>query len=271
MGRQGNQDYGLTSRIENLPPAIAPGQPYVYGQNLNLESDPYAGGLYAESRYSNTTSTSQTGVGSTATGTLSTPTLAAGSQRSATKRSQVSSVATAAALCGIRPTHLLCWRGNAAGFGGFRLRFKFCLETIVVSNRGFVGLWDSTAAPTNVDPLTSATGNKIGVVIPADTGNLRVVTNTAGTVPTSIDLGVNFPVNNTDVWGLELKCLENANSIDWAVTKAGSPSLASGTVNSNLPSNTAFLGPQLWLSNNVTAAACAISQVSWTLSSKNGG
>jgi hypothetical protein len=164
----------------------------------------------------------------------------------------------------------MCFRGDAAGYGGFRYKLRFGLATTVAGNRGFFGLQDSIAAPTNVDPLTSTAGNKIGLGFNVDTGNLQLIYNAAGAAPTVINLGSNFSINLNDVWALELKCLEFADSIDWAVTKAGSTAIASGTLTTNIPANNIFMAPYMWMSNNATAAAVRYDLVGWRLTSKNG-
>lgn len=264
-----DQDYGNQRRINNLPPAVASGQPATFDQIPGL--DPYSGCVYAESRPGSGVGVTQIGIGGqTVTGTLSTPALTIASYRSAIPRSSIVSAATAGSLAGLRTTTLLCWRGDAPGFGGFRYVHRFSISGLVAGNRGFVGLMNSTAAPTNVDPLTDTAGSKIGVAFNSDTGNLQLITNIAGTAPSVIDLGANFPINTTDVWKLELRCLENTSTVDWFVTKLGSTVVQSGALSSNLPGNTTFLTPQIWMTNNATALACTIQPVSWTLTSRSG-
>ena len=263
-----NQDYNSASRIINLPPAVASGQPATFDQIAS--SDPYAGGLYAAVYPSNTVNVTTLGVATTTTGTASTPSLVATSLREMARRTNFATATTAGSLAGLRSGQALCWRGTATGQGGFRLRCAFAISALVTGNRGFVGLWDATAAPTNIDPLTSTANSKIGVGFNSDTGNLQLISNLAGSAPTVIDLGANFAINTTDVWTLDIKCLENASDIDWAVTKAGSSAAASGNLNTNIPPSNGFLSPQIWISNNAQAASAAISLMRWVLTSKNG-
>jgi hypothetical protein len=126
-----------------------------------------------------------------------------------------------------------------------------------VGNRAFFGLSDSVANPTNIDPLTSPTIGKVGLAISASTGNWQLVSNIAGTAPTVLDLGTNFPVNVTDILELVLAALPNAAGIGYAVTNKASGAIASGTLTTNIPSNTTFLAPVGWMTNNATAAAFA--------------
>ena len=233
--------------------------------------DSYSGGLYVAVYPNSAAVVSTSGITTVTTGTLSTPTLNTANQKEATRRSSIASAATAGSVSGLRCSHLFCWRGNAPGLGGFRGKLSFALTNLVSGNRGFVGLQDTIAAPTNIDPLTSTGGNKVGIGFNTDTGNLQLIHNLSGVAPTTIDLGSAFAINTTDVWTIEIRCLENASSIDWAVTKAGSNAIAAGNLINNIPPNNVFLAPHMWMSNNAQALAVSPQFVKWIVTSKNGG
>lgn len=261
-------DFGNSARIGGLPGAIAPGQPLTFEQGSNPNAA-YQGGLFASSGPNSTTTTSQSNCTVSTTGTVTTLAQSVGSFRSASRRTRFETAATAGALAGLRTGQTLVWRGNGVGLGGFRKVYRFALDTLVAGQRGFVGLQDTTSAPTNVDPLTSTAGNKIGCAFNIETGNWNLIHNTAGTAPTVISLGADFLINTSDVLTLEVRCLENASGLDWLVTKQGSSAAASGVASLNIPSNTTFLTPYLWTCNNATAALCAMSSMGWVVTSKN--
>jgi hypothetical protein len=128
--------------------------------------------------------------------------------------------------------------------------------------RAFVGLTDTaTTAPTNIDPTTSTTPGKIGMAINANTGNWNLVHNATGVAPTIIALGANFPVNITDSLELQLFAAPNAATIGYRVTNWTTNLSTTGTISTNMPANTVFLGRTIWATNNATAAA-----VAWSMS-----
>lgn len=193
-------------------------------------------------------------------GTVTTPARATTSIQTEAERVLITSAAAAGSLasCKVCATNNKIWRGNGAGKGGFRIQIPFGLGTIQAGNRGFIGLDSASANPTNVDPLTSTTSAKFGVGFNTNTGNLRLIYNVAGTAPTTADLGANFPLNTTNWYKLFLWANPNASSIGYRVTNTGTGATTSATISTNLPANTAFLSPLLWMTNNATAASVAL-------------
>ncbi len=190
------------------------------------------------------------------------PALATTSLRNQTYRSTIRSGATNGGLAYIRANTLRIWRGNAAGLGGFFLVHRFALATIPTGVRCFVGLQDTAANPTNINPTTSTTPGKIGLAIAANTGNWNFVHNITGTAPTIIALGANFPVNTTDLMEVIIFSRPNGADIGYRVTNWSTNQQTSGTISTNIPSNTTFMIPTVWITNNTQDAQAELDFIS---------
>lgn len=194
-------------------------------------------------------------------GTTVTP--AAGTNiRNALPRTQYATAATANSINALYAANATTLsvnvlRGSINGEGGFRLVMRFGIGTTSASNRVFAGLRDVVTVPVNVDPFTSTTPGGIGLVANAATSaNWRIAHNVSGTAPTTVDLGANFPVNNTDLLELVLFCrpyTTTAGNVGYRVrryTTTGDPAFeATGTISTNLPAGTTFLYPSMWMVN----------------------
>ena len=137
---------------------------------------------------------------------------------------------------------------------GFFFTTRFSLVTISSGNRFFFGLTDGSAAPTNIDPLSSTAVAlaQVGMAINANTGNWKVLTNNTSSIPTQTDLGAGFPVNVTDFLELILYAKPNATSVGWRVTNLTSGAVATGSLASNLPASTTALGVKEWGGGSVS-------------------
>lgn len=186
--------------------------------------------------------------------------------RNALSRTQFATAATANAINGLHAANNtignIVLRGSISGEGGFRLVMRFGLGATTATNRFFAGLRDNTSAPTNVDPFTSTTPGVIGIAANgATSANYRIVHNLTGTAPTTVDLGANFPYNNTDLIELVLFCrpyTASAGNIGYRVrryTNSGEPAFeTSGTISTNFPSGTTLLTPCIWMVNVTNSA-----------------
>lgn len=186
-------------------------------------------------------------------GTISHPAPTATNLKTKTRRFLNTSAGTAGSLASTRPAVAAASRGT-----GFFLVFRGGLGTLAAGMRWFAGITSvATTAPTNVDPLTSTTGDKFGLAINNNTGNLQLIHNTAGSAPTVTDLGANFPVNTTNLYELIAFCPPGGTSITWRVRNLSGGFEATGTATTNLPTLATFMGRQIWATNNATAAAVA--------------
>lgn len=191
------------------------------------------------------------------------PTLAATSLRNQTYRGTIRTGTTAGALAYIRANTLRFWRGNAAGLGGFLVVTRFALSgTIQTGQRSFIGISDSVANPTNVDPTTATTPGKVGLAQNAATGNWSLVHNVTGTAPTIIALGANFPINNTDLMEVALYSAPNGSSIGYRVVNWSTGQQTSGTLTTNIPAAATFMAPVAWITNNAQGAQSELDFIS---------
>jgi len=205
----------------------------------------------------------------TNTGTANNPTPTSTNLFTSTRRATFSTGTTAGTVASHRQSVLQVWRGNAAGRGGFFYTIRFGTDTLVSGNRAFVGMADSVSAPTNVDPTTSTTPGKIGMAINSNTGDWNFVNNITGTAPTVTNLGASFPVNTTDLYQLVMFSPEDGTSITYSVTDISTGATVTASVSTNIPSNTTFLAPNFWITNNATAAAAILDFGGWYMESDN--
>lgn len=204
----------------------------------------------------------------TCVGTVSHPVLTSASYRAQSRRFSIMSAATLGAISSMRIANLECWRGNAAGIGGFMTIARFGLSAISSGNRAFVGLTDTAStAPTNVDPLSSTTPGRIGMAINANTGNWSIVNAITGATPTITPLGNSFPVDTTTMYELKIGCPPNGAYFYYSVINLATGAITSGTLSTNIPGNTTFLGRTAWVTNNALTTAVTIDIGSFNLES----
>lgn len=165
------------------------------------------------------------------------------------------------------------WRGNAAGLGGFNFHARFAVGLWPAATvRLFVGLNDSTAGWVASNTLT---GNGCGfwhdtteaaTVLTFVTRNGTTATkSTAITLTTALAAGQVFDAwiwsaPNGSVIGYRLVDLANGNV------------LVDTTTSTTIPLSTAFLGPELAMSNgtaNITVTTTAFELMSCSIQSDN--
>lgn len=194
----------------------------------------------------------------TAVGTVSHPALAAGSLRASTRRAIVTSAATANSASELRAATTRCWRGDAAGLGGFFLTMRFGCSSAVAGQRLFCGLTASTSATsTSQDP--AALTNCIGIGNAAADANLQILHNDGSGTCTKVDLGASFPVPssvNNAMYEAIFFAKPNDTEIGWRVVRLYTGDVASGTItSSDIPTAGTFLAPHLYANNNGVASA----------------
>lgn len=161
-------------------------------------------------------------------------------------------------------TAIAGWRPNGAGSrfltvgrdanapGGFLMRTLWGPATGVAnaSGRGFVGLADWSAAPTDVDPYGRT--NVIGMAYnKAVDANLQMIHNDGSGVCTKIDLGASFPAPSADRAAVYELQLYSPNSLTQSVsyrvirydtTDKTIAAEATGTITTDLPAVATLLG-----------------------------
>ena len=197
------------------------------------------------------------GIALTSVGTVSHPALAAGSLLSSSRRWRVTSAAVVDSVCDQRSAVTACWRGNAAGLGGFTLVSRISLTTLQATGMGFFGLLSSVAAlavTTTLSTLVEAIG--LGFQRGTHT-NWQLVSNDAAGAPTLVDLGAGFPVATAGLITLTIWCPAAGTSIWLRAVNELTGAVFEQEVTTDLPQATTFLAPRLFLNNGATAAAVA--------------
>ena len=149
-------------------------------------------------------------------------------------------------------------RGDAAGIGGFDVKFRYGIATLPSAGRVFVGLHSASTVIGNVDPSTLT--QIVGVGADAADTNLSVMHNDGSGTATKIALGAAFPAKTTalDIYDVWFGCAANAATIEYLVVNKVTGETASGSIASDLPTNTTFLQHHIWCNNGATAVAGAI-------------
>ena len=197
------------------------------------------------------------GMPRTGVGTASTPNLAATNLGTAMRRWTMTSAATANAAAEDRSAGWVCWRGNAAGLGGFTYVNRLSLTTLQATGMGFFGLYGSTAALATT-LLLSAVVNCIGIGFQRGTHtNWQLVHNDDTGAPTLTDLGANFPINTTHVLTLFIVAAPNSATIGVRVVNETTGNSTEFTISTDMPATNQFLSPHNYMNNEATAAAVA--------------
>lgn len=151
--------------------------------------------------------------------------------------------------------------GPSAGLGGFHFICRWGPATGVstTTNRAFVGLVNSTTAPTDVQP--SSVIFMIGMGWDAADTNIQMMHNAGGTA-TKIDLGASFPVptaDRTKVYELAMFAPPGTTqSVTYLVTDLVSGATATGTITTNIPTTTTLMAPKGWMSVGGTSSVIGI-------------
>ena len=194
------------------------------------------------------------------TGTATAANIALGTYSQYRKIEYLVTTAATTAVAGFRAPAAQFVRGNSAN-GGFNFNMRWGTATGMAntSNRAFVGLAASVAAPTDVQP--SSLVDMIGMGWDSADTNVQIFHNDASGTATKIDLGANFPVrivDRNDMFDLQLLCLPAASSMYWKAISLGAAASASGVITTNLPTNTTFLAPRGWMSAGGSSSVIGI-------------
>lgn len=205
-------------------------------------------------------------IGLAVAGTATTPAIANTDSISRQDRQQLATAATAGSIAYQRTGYVYAKAGSIPGSGGYRFRCGFGLTQLQAGMRAQVGLLATAGNPTNVDPVTQS-ATKIAVAINVNTGNWQLVVSSGG-APTIVDLGVNFPVDNTTWYTWLLTCNPNSSTILSVITNTATGQQDSRTLSANLPPLATQLCPVHWVCNNATAAIASMVVGRWDLEFK---
>ncbi len=183
-----------------------------------------------------------------------------------TKRLAVVSANPAGSLCGYRLGVAQYTVGNGSGAGGFMYVIRFGVADAQTATRMFIGLRNSTGAPTNVEPSTLT--NCIGVGNGAANTNLFIYYG-GSAAQTPINLGANFPcnTNSQDLYELTIFSSPNSNNtVGYRVERLNTGDVASGVLTgvagTALPLSTTLLTMNTFRTNNAAIGAVALDYVS---------
>lgn len=212
----------------------------------------------------NSTTISATGGAAlTATGTATAANVATTNLHTYMKRLDYLTTAATTAVAGFRlAAAQYSIGGNAAIRGGFHYICRWGPATGVATatNRAFVGMANTTAAPTDVQPSTIT--NIAGMGWDSADTNIQFMYRGTGTV-TKIDLGANFPVptaDRTKVYELAMFSRPGlTQQLEYEVTDLDTGVKATGTITTNLPTTTTLLAPRGWMSVGGTFSVIGIS------------
>ena len=155
------------------------------------------------------------------------------------------------------------WSGNAAGLGGFLFSCRFGIAAVQSPMRWFVGLYAGTGALSNANP--SALTNFLGFGVESGGTTVNWYNNAASTTTTT-NLGASFPATTANVvYEVRIFCAPNGTTIYYSIERLDSAAFTEGNVASNIPSNTTFLDPYIWINNSSVAAAVAMDLIQMSI------
>ncbi|MTH36595.1 DUF2793 domain-containing protein [Paracoccus limosus] len=193
----------------------------------------------------------------TSVGTVSTPALAATNLATSMRRWRLTSAAVVDSVADQRSTGWACWRGNAAGLGGWTFVTRLSLTTLQATGMGFFGLYGSTAALATTLTL-AAVVNCIGIGFQRGTHTRwQLVANDGTGAPTQTDMGASFAIATGGVLTLYIAAPPNGSSVWVRVVDEVSGAVFEQEISADLPAATQFLSPRLFLNTGATAAAVA--------------
>lgn len=188
----------------------------------------------------------------------------------ARKLEYLATTAATTAVAGFRGATAKWWRGNAAGLGGFHMicRFAPCTGVTTSTRRCFVGMANSTAAPTDVQP--SSITNILGVGYDAADTNWQIMYNDGSGTATKVDTGMARPsADRTDWFELVIFCPPNGSTIYFQFTNLGTGVTYTANTTTDIPSNTTALAPRGWCSVGGTSSVVGIGLGSLYIESDN--
>jgi len=174
-------------------------------------------------------------------------------------RSHYLGAAGAGNSAAVRTQTLLVTRGATGVQGGFKLIWTVGTSTALAQQRAFWGLTGATTVIGNVNPSTLT--DIVGVGYDSAETVLALLYNDGAGAATKTPLSASFPVDNSTLYRIEIKCAANASDMTITVTNLATGASTSAVISSNLPTNTVWLAPQAWANNGTTATAVQLDMV----------
>jgi hypothetical protein len=231
-----------------------------FGKELILPPESINGGQMLARAGAGGTAITQDGGQLTFTGTVSHPTPTSTSYYDDGNTVRLTSAATIGSQVGWRSGTYAEYKGSQ----GYICVQSVSLDTLVTGARGLFGISNSIAAPAAIDPIADTTISKVGIGFNTNTGNFQFIHNLAGSVPTTFDMGANFPVNTTDSYHIYIHNPPNGDitvevfKLSLTDGSYSTPSY-SRTITTNRPTNPTAVGRYANMSNNAQALSVAAS------------
>jgi hypothetical protein len=170
------------------------------------------------------------------------------------RRWRLTSAAAVDSVADQRSAGWACWRGNAAGLGGWTFVARISLTTLQATGMGFFGLHGSTAALATTLTL-AAVVNCIGIGFQRGThANGQLVANDGTGAPTLTDMGASSAIATGGVLTLFIAAPPNGSSVWVRVVDELTGTVFEQEIAADLPASTLFLSPRLFLNPGATAA-----------------
>lgn len=200
-------------------------------------------------------------VNSQGTATYACSTLATTSHLTRQRRSTLTGTTGAGVSTGYYGTVNWYYLGDASGRGGFYYRARLLhWPAWVADMRALIGLSAATSTlSSSGEP--SANTSCIGIGYDSTDTNLQVMHNDSSGTCTKVDLGSNYALSTSLVVDFEIKALPGNGGVTyrvWMSDPASAVAAASGTLSSNLPSTSAFLGFREFGANGSTGVAAVL-------------
>ena len=187
------------------------------------------------------------------------PTKASTNALTSMSRATFGTGTTSTGASGVQSTASVCWRGNAAGLGGFFFFSRFAVETYRADVRIFVGL-SALSGALNAQPSTI--NNSIGICKDSGDTNWFIMTR-SGTAVTKTDTGLAIAAGTI----LELLMFAPPNSSDVSVclvnAMTGEVIVDNLEITANLPVATTFMAAHAHIQSTTgtTAALLALNRI----------
>jgi hypothetical protein len=151
--------------------------------------------------------------------------------------------ARASAVAGFRINATMLRLGQIGGAGGLYVRALVRNATggATATTRGFFGLRNGSAAPTDVDPSTLLA--IVGLGWDKGDANLSIIYNDASGTASKYTLGSSFPrptADRSQAWDLTILS-DGQGNVYWAVISLATRATASGVLTTDLPGPSALL------------------------------
>ena len=200
------------------------------------------------------------GVAVSATGTATAVTTTAASFYTYKKLLSYTASSGSTAIAGWRVIPRTYIHGNT--YGGFKFSCGFGFHAGMASGginrRMFVGFQSSGVAPTDIEPSTVTSCFFFGL----DNGdvNIQFMHNDGAGTCTKIDTGLPRPTaDQVDFYCVEFLSVAGSSVLNYKIINELNGTMFSGSVSTNLPSNTTALAPRAWLSAGGVSSAVGIS------------